>query len=483
MNLSNSKKKETEIVIIGGGGSGLSAAVAAREKGVEVVVLEKRHHVGGNAAIAGGLLAAESPIQKRLKIDARKDQIFKMAMDYSHWKINPDIFRAFVDKSGDTIRWLEEMGVEFEDVPHFLPNQVPRVFHLPKGHGAGLVKGLVRRGEALGIQCFYETAGKEILLKEEGIEVLASKREEEVKVMAKAVIIATGGYAGNKELLKRYYPDYTEELYSVGLPHMGDGLLMALQIGAATEGLGFLQLRGPYFRGSLEVVTVAMEPQTVWVNRMGERFADETIAFQWPEAANALNRQPEKVSYTLLDERLKKCFMEEGIIKGYSRFSAGSKITGLEKRLQLESERGGVMISNSWDEIGKWIGASPNVLNSTLAEYNHFCDQGYDETFFKDRKFLFPLRHPPYYAIRCVQGFLGTIGGIKINPHMEVLNSQGEPIPGLYAAGNDTGGWETETYCLTLSGTALGFAINSGRIAGENSAKFVLKNRKKGMRS
>ena len=83
------------------------------------------------------------------------------------------------------------------------------------------------------------------------------------------------------------------------------------------------------------------------------------------------------------------------------------------------------------------------------------------------------LRNPPYYAIKCCLGFLGTIGGIKINPHMEVLNQQDNPIPGLYAAGVDTGGWESYTYCSLLSGSTFGFAINSGRIAGENAANYI----------
>ena len=85
-----------------------------------------------------------------------------------------------------------------------------------------------------------------------------------------------------------------------------------------------------------------------------------------------------------------------------------------------------------------------------------------------------PLRTPPYYGLKCYQGFLGTIGGIKINHRMEVLDQQEDPIPGLYAGGNDTGGWESDTYSLILSGFAFGFAVNSGRIAGENAAKFVL---------
>jgi fumarate reductase flavoprotein subunit len=119
------------------------------------------------------------------------------------------------------------------------------------------------------------------------------------------------------------------------------------------------------------------------------------------------------------------------------------------------------------------MGVAPEVLQATIDEYNRFCDQGYDESFSKEPRYLQALRNPPYYAIKCHSSFLGTIGGIKINHHMEVLNHQLRPIPGLYAAGVDTGGWEGDTYNGVLAGHTFGFALNSGRIAGENAVKYI----------
>src|SRR5512136_2783218 len=148
---------EAQIIVIGGGGTGLAAAAAAAEKGAKVILLEKRHAAGGNTALARGIFAAESPVQKRMKIDAQRDELFKIAMGYSHWKINPKIVRAFVDKSGNTIQWLEEKGLKFEDVLHYYPNQIPRVFHVPEGRGAGLVKLMVNRCEEMGVAVRYDT--------------------------------------------------------------------------------------------------------------------------------------------------------------------------------------------------------------------------------------------------------------------------------------------------------------------------------------
>jgi len=464
-----------DVIVIGGGGTGLAAALAAAEKGAGVVLLEKRGAAGGNTALARGVFAAESPVQARMRIDAQRDTLFKTAMSYSHWKIDPKIVRAFIDKSGDTIRWLEEKGLAFEDILDYTPNQVPRTFHVPEGRGAGLVKFLVKKCSEKGVNLLYETAARKILVDEKGrvAGVLAATKGKETKILGQSVIIGTGGYAGNRELLKKYYTDYTEDLCLHGSPNMGDGLLMAMEIGAATEGLGILQLRGPRFAGSSYISVVIEEPETVWVNKKGDRFVDEALSFYWPEAGNALSRQPDKISYSLFDEEIKRRMVQRGLIKGSATYLGGTKMTALDEEIRHHLDRGNIRISESWADIGEWIGLAPGLLDATLEEYNGFCKQGYDEAFGKDRRYLVPLRMPPFYGMKCVPSFHGTIGGIKINHRMEVLDQKNNPIPGLYAGGIDTGGWESETYCLTLSGSAFGFALNSGRIAGENASTYL----------
>ena len=124
------------------------------------------------------------------------------------------------------------------------------------------------------------------------------------------------------------------------------------------------------------------------------------------------------------------------------------------------------------------MGADPSVLERTVDQYNRFCDNGHDEAFAKERIYLQPLRTPPYYALRCDVVYLTTTGGLKVNERMEVIGASARPIPGLYAAGNDTGGWECETYNVLLPGTTFGFAVNSGRIAGESAALFCKQSRK-----
>jgi len=149
---------------------------------------------------------------------------------------------------------------------------------------------------------------------------------------------------------------------------------------------------------------------------------------------------------------------------------------GLEKEIRLKEEKGWVKIADSWDDIAQWIGCTPKALKATIDEYNAACDRGHDPIFAKDRSLLVPLRTPPYYALRANSDFLDTIGGIKINERMEVLDKQDNPISGLYAGGVATGGWQADTYCDILSGAASGFAFNSGRIAAENAVKYVRRN-------
>ena len=453
------RTREAEIVIIGGGGAGLAAAVEAGEMGATgIAVFEKRRNLGGNTALAGGLFACESPVQTRERVVADRDHLFRRALEWAHWSgVDPGILRAFINKSGDTIRWLEEKGLEF-DLIRLYPDQQPPVQHNPKGNGARLIQVLTQKCRDLGVSFFPESSGKRIVRGEKGnvCGVLVVKNGEEVEVKTKHVIIATGGFGGNHELLRKYCRSYYDGMPLSGLPLMGDGLFIAAEAGAAIEDFATMIKEGPRFDlHTWPLMTFERDPSTIWVNKTGRRFINESAGYHVFESVNAMLRQPEKVSYALLDATIRRRFEE--------------KMPGLEKALQAEAGRSRVKISNSWDEIARWIGAAPEVLKDTVNQYNFFCSQGYDEDFAKGRRYLLPLRSTPYYAIRGLSVLLDTIGGIKINDRMEVLNTGNNPIPGLYAAGVVTSGWESETYCSDLSASAFGFAINSGRIAGENA--------------
>lgn len=477
---------EADVVVIGGGGAGLTAAMAAAEKGASVIVLEK-HALGGSSAMAFGIFGAESPVQKRMGIDCSRDACFKQAMEFANWRINPRIMRAFVDKSGDTIRWLEEKSVKFVLDTYSGVAEGPFTFHLPSGFGVKLIEALARNCRELGVHLLVRTPARKILTSSTGeiAGVLARTGKEEFVIKTRSVIIATGGFGGNKRLLKKYCPEYVDNMMCIGQLNRGDGLAMATEIGADTEGLGYLMLSGPlYFHGVNGTIGIqpdiiqfsphsaAMSASAIRVNKKGQRFVDESVSPYI--AAHAVVRQPEGFAYSIVDIELIRNMAipqftppgdeeEEHVSSGPRRFT----------KEEAANHRDFMKTADSLDEIAEWIGAEPKVLKTTVDEYNIHCEQGRDPIFSKEQKYLKPLSTPPYCAIRWHVTFPTTTGGIMINERMEVLDKQHDPIPGVYAAGVDTGGWETETYCIGLTGHAYGYAVNSGRIAGENAAEYV----------
>jgi fumarate reductase flavoprotein subunit len=468
-----------DIAVSGSGVAGLAAALAAAEKGAAVLVLEKNQSLGGRSVGAEGFFAADSPDQQKLGIDAPADVLFKMAMEYSHWRINPRLMRAYINKSGDTVRWLEAKGLKIDRVSPFYRNQVYRVWHQPKGGGREIIDLLIAECEKLGVKFLRQAPAKMIVIDPSGkvAGLTAIYNSQEIVVKSKCVIIATGGYGGNQELLKKYCPTYSEDIKCAAPWFSGDGLLMAMEAGAANAGLGAIMQFGPRFDGvNTHVAAVAQEPDTVWVNIRGERFADETLAENHYESINILLQQPHKISFTLLDETIKQRIIDNGPFKIRQGVYYGiyrEDMQKLNQELQEQSNAGKVKIGNSWETIAEWIGVPASKLISTVEEYNAGCECGYDRLFTKERRYLSPLRQPPYYALRCRPTIVGTLGGIKINHLMQVINHQNNPIPGLYAAGTDAGGWETDTYNVHLSGSAFGFPLNSGRIAGENALEYA----------
>ncbi len=492
---------QADVVIVGGGGAGLSAAITALERGCKsVLLLEKQPSPGGSTVMAHDVFGIESPVQKRAWFDTSRDEIFKTHMEWTHWAVNPKIVRAFVDKSGDTIRWLEEMGLSFKLLPMY-PNQSPLIRHSIEGRGIKLVKTLRDNAESRGMKLLTRTRVKKILRAPTGevTGVLAETKDGEIVVGAKTAIITTGGYGGNREMLEKYYPHYHDSItYDPPRTNTGDGITMAVEAGAATAGLGSLNLHGPAFLPrsaadmleiddtldasgaplKLPVMTACLEPDTLWVNKDGRRYINEGYILQFFAYGYAVVRQPQGLSYTLYDSALIERKEKEGIYgqpapgwHPHDTYAVSIPLPGFQREMQKGNDK--IKRSDSWDELAAWMGADPQTLRMTIDEYNAACDQGHDAVFGKERKYLRPLRTPPFYAIEGHAMIADTVGGIKINEKMEVIDTKEKPIPGLFAAGVTTGEWEAETYDYKLTGHLVGFAVNSGRIAGESATDYL----------
>ena len=476
--------ERADVAVIGSGATGLAAAVTLAEGGARVLVFEKQRSLGGTSNFFQGTFAVESAMQRERYIDYTRDQAFKNIMDYSHWWANPRLVRVIVDESGPTIGWLQEQGVVFVDATINMPDS-PLTYHVIKGRGEAVIKTLVDRARSMGVQIFPGTPVTS-LVKQGGkvTGVVADVDGDEAEVAVSAVVIATGGFANNKEWIKKYTGfDLDVNLIAVGnTGKTGDGLRMAWEVGAAEEGVGTMEMFrvapvGPEFAMGCNLEQAAAQPD-LWITARGERFCDETIGFYDSPVGNAQARhRADGHTFSVFDDSIIQRLVERGLDKGVGvDFPPGYRLADLRKEIDAALEHGSneVFAADSLEELAAQMDVDPAVLKATIEEYNRYCAQGHDELFAKDRRFLRPLIGPRYYAVRGRAVFLGTMGGIKVTEKMEVVDKKDNVIPGIYAGGFDAGGMYGDSYPIkSSSGLASAFALNSGRIAGKSALKYL----------
>ena len=477
------EKIEADLVVIGSGVSGLSAALTAAEGGAKVVLFEKLRSLGGSSNFFQGIFAVESHMQRRKLIYYTRDEAFKNLIEYSHWRANALLVRAFVDESAATIEWLESQGVEFEDVANYAPNG-PGCYHVVKGEGAAVVKTLSIKAKEKGVDIRLSTPVVKILKKENRIAgVVAESDGESIEVTAGAVVVGSGGYANNKQWIKKYSGyDLGVNMVPFGnVDKMGDGIRMAWEAGAAEEGMGVLEMFrvgpvSPEFSLQGQIEYAVMQPD-LWVDPRGERFCDETVVFHDSSMGNAAARYKEGYTFSIFDDSIIQRLLENGVDRSIMYANPpGTRPLNFRKELDAALERGSaeVFAADSIRELAEKIGAEPSILEATIEQYNSFCSKGHDDLFAKDPKYLRPLIGPKFYAVRARSSFLGTLGGIKINHKTEVVDKKGAVIPGLYAVGFDAAGMWGDSYSIHGSpGASAGFAINSGRMAGRNALVYL----------
>ena len=434
--------EQADVAVVGSGATGLAAAVTLAEGGAKVVVFEKQRSLGGTSNFFQGTFAVESEMQRERYIDYTKDQAFKNIMDYSHWWANPRLVRAIVNESGTTIGWLQEQGVVFVDATINMPES-PLTYHVIKGRGEAVIKTLVDQAKSKGVQIFPGTPATSLLKQGGKVSgVVVDVDGEEAEVAVKAVVIATGGFANNREWVKKYTGfDLDVNLIAVGnTGKTGDGLRMAWEAGAAEEGVATIEMFrvapvGPEFAMGCNLEQAAAQPD-LWITARGERFCDETIGFYDSPVGNAQARhKADGHTFSIFDDSIIHRLVERGLDKGVGvDFPPSYRLTDLHKEIEAALEHGSkeVFAADSLEDLAAQIDIDPAVLKATIEEYNRYCAQGHDELFAKDRRFLRPLVGPRFYAVRGRAVFLGTMGGIKVNERLEVLDKKDLAIPGLY---------------------------------------------------
>lgn len=474
------KKYKADIAIVGGGASGVSAGLQAVLLGKKVIILEKQAILGGTGNFAEGVFAAESKIQDRVGIVVTKDETFNYMIEYSHWKANPLLIRAFINKSPETVDWLQKQGVEFEFVAGSGNPEGYITWHVIKGLSKNMIKILSAKYKKLGGTVLLETPVKSLIKKNGkvvGVKAVDADGNR-VVVNSKAVIIGTGGYANSKEMLKKYYPEFPDIQPIGNIGKTGDGIRMAWAAGADEEGMGVMhtyRLGIPGY-GLRSHLNAAYVQPILFVDKRGKRFMNERLSINWPLAGNAGIRVG-GLAYSIFDAALIKEYKTVGIPvpAGGQFMPQWAKLTKFddEFKKELAKNRGYVFKANSIKELAKKINIKPAILEQTIKENNHYAATHKDPIFNKNPKLLRKIGTPPYYAVKIVPRSLGTIGGVKINEKIEAVNKDGDPIPGLYVVGSDAGGLYGDTYDLMMSGSTLGFAVNSGRMAAENAVKYI----------
>jgi fumarate reductase flavoprotein subunit len=360
----------------------------------------------------------------------------------------------------------------------------PRTYHIIKGTGQALVKSLVSAAKEKGVKVRLGMAAARIVRLGDCVSgVVFSGNGVLGRIDCRTVFIATGGYTNNKTWIKKYTGmELDVNLVPIGnIDKMGDGIRMAWEVGAAEEGMGVVEMYrigplGPNFPMKSHLQVVAVQPD-LWVDPRGERFCNEAVSFNDTSAGNVNARYKEGYTYTLIDESIKQQMLERGIDRNMAQENLpGLRPLNFDKELNAAIESGSteVFAANSISDLAARMGVDPAILTATVEEYNGFCKKGHDEIFAKDLKYMRPLKSPRFYAIKCRTISLGTLGGIKINSRMEVLDRKNRVIPGLYAGGMDAGGMWGDSYPIREgSGTSSAFAINSGRIAGKNILRYL----------
>jgi fumarate reductase flavoprotein subunit len=425
----------------------------------------------------------ESAMQKVEYIAYSRDQAFRNYMEYNHWRINGPLVRALINKSADTIEWLKERGIAFAGVTINMPD-APRTYHVIQGGGEAVVKALATRAKEKGVSLRLSSPVKQILKKNNlPAGVIAEIDGEDVEVPCRAAIIASGGYANNKEWIRKYaHFDLGVNVFPIGnMGKMGDGIRMAWEMGAGAEGMGVLHMVrvapfGEEFPFMNVVEGVAIQP-ILWVDPQGRRFCDEGIAYFDTSTGNVNSRFEKGYTWCIFDDNIKNHYMEKGLDRGIAQiYLPGAKLKNLsvelEHMLSLNSPE--LVWADSVQRLATKMEVDPTVLEATVEQYNGFCEKGRDDLFAKEPVYLRPLKGPRYFAARAHTCFLGTLGGIRMNDRTELVDRYDVPIPGLYAAGNDMGGLHAESYSMKdSSGAASAFALNSGRIAAENAVAYL----------
>ena len=491
---------DADVVVVGAGGAGMTAAITAAAEGKSVVILESQSMVGGNSVRAtGGMNAAKTVyqdenefgesagVEKTLKTAAEKyadnETITALAKTVSEqWAAyqanptgyfdsvelmeldtmiggkginDPELVETLCANSADAIDWLDEHGITLHNVSSFGGASVKRIHRPVNAEGKTVSVGsymiplLQENCEKAGVKMMLDTTATEILTDANGAAVgvkATGASGETVTVNAKAVVLATGGFGANLDMVVKYKPELKGFMTTNAPGIQGQGIEMAQAIGAATVDMDQIQIHPTVEANTAALITEGLRGDgAILINEEGKRFIDEVGTRDVVSAAEIA--QTGSYSWLVVDQAMADA---SSVIQGYIK--KGYTVTGA-----------------TYEELGKAMGVDAAAFAETMEKWNGYVEAKNDPDFGRT-SFANPLNTAPYYAVKVTAGVHHTMGGLKINANTEVLNEKGEVIPGLFAAGEVTGGVHGAN---RLGGNAVADFTVFGRIAGAAASDYA----------
>ena len=491
---------DADVVVVGAGGAGMTAAITAAAEGKSVVILESQSMVGGNSVRAtGGMNAGKTVyqdenefgesagVEKTLKTAAEKyadnETITALAKTVSEqWAAyqanptgyfdsvelmeldtmiggkginDPELVETLCANSADAIDWLDEHGITLHNVSSFGGASVKRIHRPVNAEGKTVSVGsymiplLQENCEKAGVKMMLDTTATEILTDANGAAVgvkATGASGETVNVNAKAVVLASGGFGANLDMVVKYKPELKGFMTTNAPGIQGQGIEMAQAIGAATVDMDQIQIHPTVEANTAALITEGLRGDgAVLINAEGKRFIDEVGTRDVVSAAEIA--QTGSYSWLVVDQAMVDA---SSVIQGYIK--KGYTVTG-----------------ETYEELGKAMGVDAAAFAETMDKWNGYVEAKNDPDFGRT-SFANPLNTAPYYAVKVTAGVHHTMGGLKINANTEVLNEKGEVIPGLFAAGEVTGGVHGAN---RLGGNAVADFTVFGRIAGAAASDYA----------
>ena len=491
---------DADIVIVGAGGAGMTAAITAAEEGKSVVILESQSMVGGNSVRAtGGMNAGKTVyqdenefgeaagVEKTLKTAAEKyadnETITALAKtvseQWAEYQANPtgyfdsvelmeldtmvggkgindpELVETLCSNSADAIDWLDEHGITLHNVASFGGASVKRIHRPVDADGKTISVGsymiplLQENCEKAGVQILLNTTANEILTDANGAAVgvkATGASGETVTVNAKAVVLTTGGFGANLDMVTEYKPELKGFMTTNAVGAQGQGIEMATAIGAGTVDMDQIQIHPTVEANTAALITEGLRGDgAVLINAEGKRFIDEVGTRDVVSAAEIA--QTGSYSWLVVDQAMVDA---SSVIQGYIK--KGYTVTG-----------------ETYEELGKAMGVDEAAFAETMNTWNGYVDAKNDPDFGRT-SFANKLDTAPYYAIKVTAGVHHTMGGLTINTNTEVLKEDGSVIPGLFAAGEVTGGVHGAN---RLGGNAVADFTVFGRIAGKAASDYA----------